>query len=85
VEAGRAVRTRGSRENPSEELTYLGRATNRCLDRDPRDILALGLAHKAIDNFFGACDAFRTVLASWGEAKPRSVTAERARRENWTQ
>lgn len=60
---------------------YLQRATKRCLDLDPRDFLALGLVGKANDDWIGACDAFKTVLAYWGAAKPRSITADRARHE----
>jgi hypothetical protein len=39
----------------------------------------LGEAREALGDRAGACDAYRRVLARWGESKPRSVTADRAR------
>jgi tetratricopeptide (TPR) repeat protein len=39
----------------------------------------LGEALKKTGDRVGACDAYRRVVVRWGKAKPRSVTAERAR------
>jgi hypothetical protein len=39
----------------------------------------LGAAREATGDAPGACDAYAHVLAAWGKATPRSVTAERAR------
>ena len=39
----------------------------------------LGLAREAKKDTRGACSAFKRVLERWGRARPRSVTAERAR------
>jgi eukaryotic-like serine/threonine-protein kinase len=41
--------------------------------------LDLGLAREGLKDRLGACDAYRRVLQLWGNAKPRSVTAEKAR------
>jgi serine/threonine-protein kinase len=39
----------------------------------------LGLAREGLGDRTGACDAYARVLARWGHAKPRSVTADEAR------
>jgi serine/threonine protein kinase/tetratricopeptide (TPR) repeat protein len=39
----------------------------------------LGLAREGLGKPDGACEAYRSVLARWGNAKPRSVTADKAR------
>jgi eukaryotic-like serine/threonine-protein kinase len=39
----------------------------------------LGLAREGLGKPDGACEAYRGVLARWGAAKPRSVTADKAR------
>jgi serine/threonine-protein kinase len=39
----------------------------------------LGQASEALGDKPGACGAYRTVVERWGEAKPRSVTADRTR------
>ena len=41
--------------------------------------LALGEALEATGDAAGACTAYRAVLARWGDARPHSATAERAR------
>jgi serine/threonine-protein kinase len=41
--------------------------------------LELGLVEESLGKAEAACEAYRAVLAQWGTAKPRSVTAERAR------
>ena len=50
---------------------------------DPFDVvrasLELGLAREGRGDTAGACTAYRAVLARWGTAKPRSVTADKAR------
>ena len=44
-----------------------------------RALLDLGRAREATGDKVGACDEYKAVVARWGEAKPRSVTAEAAR------
>jgi hypothetical protein len=39
----------------------------------------LGQVLESAGDTAGACDAYRVVLARWGHAKPRSVTADRTR------
>jgi len=39
----------------------------------------LGFAREKHGDAAGACDAYARVLGYWGHAKPRSVTAEKAR------
>jgi eukaryotic-like serine/threonine-protein kinase len=75
---GRIGRTFVLGGRPAEGLPYLERATQRCIDRDPRDFLYLGLAQEALGDTAAACAAYREVTARWGQAKPRSVTAETA-------
>jgi serine/threonine-protein kinase len=41
--------------------------------------LALGLWREAAGDKAGACTAYQVVLNRWGQAKPRSVTADRAK------
>jgi serine/threonine-protein kinase len=41
--------------------------------------LDLGQALEATGDATGACGAYRKVLARWGNAKPKSVTADKAR------
>jgi hypothetical protein len=41
--------------------------------------LYLGMALEATGDRDGAAEAYRAVLARWGRAKPRSVTADTAR------
>jgi serine/threonine-protein kinase len=68
----------------SEALPYLRHATRSCMAVfDPfehtRARLSLGEALGAIGENDEACAAYGEVLARWGRARPRSVTAERAR------
>ena len=63
---------------------YLKRAVAACADFDAvlshtRAALDLGAALEVTGDKPGACDAFGKVLARWGKAKPRSVTADKAR------
>jgi serine/threonine-protein kinase len=44
-----------------------------------RASLDLGRAREALGDKGGACASYRRVLARWGDAKPRSVTADEAR------
>jgi serine/threonine-protein kinase len=44
-----------------------------------RGWLDLGAALEAKADRAGACDAYRMVVDRWGQARPRSVTAEHAR------
>ena len=62
---------------------YLRRAVAACADFESplahtRAALELGLALEATGEK-GACDAYKRVLSRWGDAKPGSVTAEKAR------
>jgi tetratricopeptide (TPR) repeat protein len=75
---GRIGRTFVLGGRPADGLPYLERATKQCLRRDPRDFLFLGLAREALGDTAAACTAYREVIARWGQAKPRSVTAEKA-------
>jgi serine/threonine-protein kinase len=44
-----------------------------------RALARLGAAREATGDKSGACKAYSAVLARWGSAKPRSVTADEAR------
>jgi serine/threonine-protein kinase len=73
---GRVYELAGRHE---EALPYLRRATSLCLRKDPADRLFLGMALEATGDTRGACSAYDEVLRRWGNAKPRSVTADAAR------
>jgi serine/threonine-protein kinase len=67
-----------------EAESFLTTAARDCLVLDhPFDAvranLHLGLAREGRGDIDGACAAYHDVLARWGAAKPRSVTADRAR------
>jgi serine/threonine protein kinase/tetratricopeptide (TPR) repeat protein len=69
---------------PGEGLPLLRRGAATCLAFDlPIEWLRaqewLGEALEKGGDTAGACGAYRTVLAHWGQAKPRSVTADAAR------
>lgn len=64
---------------PADAVSYLERATARCLEPDPRDHYYLGLAREAAGDRAAACTSYRALLDRWGGAKPRSTTVERAR------
>ena len=69
---------------PDVALPYLRRAVAACADFDAplthtRAALDLGIALEAAADTPGACAAYAKVLARWGKAKPRSVTADLAR------
>jgi tetratricopeptide (TPR) repeat protein/predicted Ser/Thr protein kinase len=69
---------------PDEALPYLKRAVAACADFDAvlahtRAALDLGTALEATMDPRGACIAYKAVLDRWGHAKPRSVTADKAR------
>jgi serine/threonine-protein kinase len=67
-----------------EALQWLGPAAQRCdvlefpVDHT-RSQLWLGQAKEAKGDTAGACAAYQAVLDRWGKAKPKSVTAEKAR------
>jgi serine/threonine-protein kinase len=67
----------------SDALPYLKRAAGQCALYWPieqtRATFDLGDALAKTGDVPGACDAFARVLARWGSAKPRSVTADAAR------
>ncbi len=63
---------------------HLERAANSCIRfgdpfAHPHAELELALVREQTGDTNGACDAYRAVVAQWGDAKPRSVTAERAK------
>ncbi len=67
----------------AEALPYLRRAAGACRAlkhpiEQTRAELVLGQALAASGDRTGACAALAVVLARWGHAKPRSVTAEQA-------
>jgi len=45
-----------------------------------RTSLLYGRALEERGDRAGACEVYRTLAARWGEARPRSITAEEARR-----
>ncbi len=68
----------------AEALPYLRRATRSCRAVDhpfehTEAHLLLGQAAAAVGEVDEACAAYAVVLSRWGSARPRSVTAERAR------
>ncbi|MDI1448656.1 serine/threonine-protein kinase [Polyangium sp. 6x1] len=79
---GRAFWLAGKKD---EALPYMERAFKRC-DRFHHVLSALradllyGRALEARGDTAFACDVYGTILTRWGKAKPRSVTAEEARK-----
>jgi len=70
--------------NSAGALASLQRAWRSCGAVDAplpkvRSGYHLGLVLEAKDDSKGACEAYRSVVARWGQAKPRSVTAEKAK------
>jgi hypothetical protein len=69
---------------PDDALVFLSRAAHSCfalgtaIDQVPA-LERMGQAFARKGDTKGACEAYRQVLARWGEAKPRAVTAEEAR------
>ena len=68
----------------SEALPYVTRAARMCSALDEpflhvRAELLLGRTLEAAGEKQGACGAYAEVLKHWGEAKPKSVTADAAR------
>jgi serine/threonine-protein kinase len=69
---------------PSEALPYLRRAAADCSVRSDsfkwvHTELDLGGALEATGDPRGACDAYGEVIGRWGNAVPRSISAEAAR------
>ncbi len=67
-----------------EAIPHLRRASNACCggDNTLSHLLAAEMLGEALEQKGdrpGACDAYAEVLARWGHAKPRSVTADKAR------
>jgi eukaryotic-like serine/threonine-protein kinase len=67
-----------------EALPYLKRAVASCRVFDApfahtHAMLNVGRALESKGDHAGACEAYGKVLARWGHAKPRSVTADKAR------
>jgi len=69
----------------TEALPYLRRAAHACAELNwsyPEYVQGkqlYGEALEATDDRDGACAAYADVIARWGNAKPRSVTADKAR------
>ena len=68
----------------AEGIPHLEKAARHCgrlgdAFAHPQAELELGVAREATGDAERACDAYRAVVAQWGNAKPRSVTATRAR------
>jgi eukaryotic-like serine/threonine-protein kinase len=67
-----------------EAIAWLERATRGCFAlhfplEHAQAFAWLGQAREAKGDARGACAAYREVIARWGQAKPRSVTADHAR------
>jgi hypothetical protein len=67
-----------------EAVPHLERSVNACFSFDaPRDVRRasyfLGLAYEAKGDKTAACKSYADLLAHWGNAKPKSVTADLAR------
>jgi serine/threonine-protein kinase len=68
----------------SEALPFLRRAARSCMAlawpfEHTRALLALGETQAALGLREEACSSYGVVLARWGNARPRSVTADKAR------
>jgi serine/threonine-protein kinase len=69
---------------PADAVRYLEEATRthyglgEAIMGWVRAGLDLGKAKEALGDVIGACDAYATVLARWGEATPKSITADAA-------
>jgi hypothetical protein len=80
AETGNAYLLAGRAE---EAVPYLVRAVAHCAAfRHPfvqlRASMQLGLALEHTRDLRGACDAYRRIVARWGKAQPRSLSATRA-------
>ena len=69
---------------PEVAIPHLRRQARDCwslreIFEDVRALLDLGIALEATGDAAGACDAYGQLLARWGHATPRSVSAEAAR------
>jgi tetratricopeptide (TPR) repeat protein len=81
AEVGRTYLLAGKADKAIRHLT---RAVATCTAfRHPfahtQAALHLGEAFESMGDIAGACGAYAKVIARWGEAKPRSISAERAR------
>jgi serine/threonine-protein kinase len=70
--------------DPKSALAPLRRAARACTAMESPvwqrwAILDYGLALEATGDPAGACTSYRDLLAAWGTAKPRSLSAEKAR------
>jgi serine/threonine-protein kinase len=79
--AGRTLLLAGK---PAEALPLLHRAAANCFAlswpfQHMHALLDLGRAQEQTGDTAGACASYARVLAKWGAAKPRSVTADAAR------
>jgi eukaryotic-like serine/threonine-protein kinase len=67
-----------------DAITWLGQATQSCATlqfpfEQTRAFLWLGQAKESKGDTKGACGAYQVVLDRWGQAKPKSVSADQAR------
>jgi len=67
-----------------DALVWLGQATQSCATlqfpfEQTRAFLWLGQAKESKGDTKGACGAYQVVLDRWGQAKPKSVSADQAR------
>jgi serine/threonine-protein kinase len=70
--------------DPEKAIPHLQRAANACDAiyypfENTRAHFALGQALETNQDTAGACAAYAVVVRRWGQARPRSVTGERAR------
>lgn len=66
-----------------DALPFLEESAHRCLPYSPRTVwgtLLLGEAREKKGDTAAACAAYARVLERWGHAKPKSVTADEAKR-----
>jgi len=67
-----------------EAIPFLRKATTRCVGmlapfQQTHAHLWLGQALETKGDTKGACSAYKVVLDRWGNAKPKSLTADQAR------
>ena len=75
---------RGVAGQHAEAVDWLEEATRSCKALQfpilhTRAHLWLGQAYEALDRREDACRAYQVVLKRWGQAKPKSITADEAR------
>jgi serine/threonine-protein kinase len=77
---GRVARLAGDLEGAAAALEAASRACSADDSISPRRAeLLLGQVREAQKDTNGACEAYARVVAKWGHAKPKSITADQAR------